>query len=129
MIKIALCLFTFIFISIIFGTNCCYASDNKTKIYLYGTVSHKREFMIYNYHILKGGRLIRTSNCISAIFSVKSEEYYYKLKLRNKKVNLTGYIVDYVSLSIDNTMEATVSNLQNRCGNKYVLLVDSIKLR
>lgn len=102
------------------------AEPKANAVRIEGVVSFGREITFSDFSITGSGISISSKGCINGIFQDHSKMELDEDYIEGDRVVSEGYLLNYISYASSDPVMATVSRLQNLCGNENFLMVSSI---
>ena len=92
-----------------------------------GVAKIERGIKLYRFRA-SGGVPDTSTRCVSVYFA-KPQRFTKKLlHMNGKSVLIRGTALNYFAMAAEDPVAATISRFQNECGNKFIIIIKSIKL-
>jgi hypothetical protein len=106
------------------------AGDEKIQtVQIEGTVSFGREITFRDIKFIGPSVPIKSKKCINGIFKEDNLPGPQELRMENGRVLASGELINYIKYGASDPFGATVSMLQNKCGNKYFIIIHEMRMK
>lgn len=97
------------------------------KVQVDGDAIFEREVTVRNYVVTGASIPSVPGSCINGIFADPESADAQAAIGKNIKVSIDGYLFDYIDYFRSDPLMATVSRLQNSCGNEHFIIISRVR--